>query len=134
MDKHNHTILLADDDLDDLNLLTDVLHELDTSYSIVQTHDGEEAIKKLAEMKEAGNLPCLVILDINMPKMDGKQTLVTIQSDSELSDIPVVIFSTSNSEVDKLFFKNKNVEMITKPIEYESLYKVAAQMLTYCNI
>jgi CheY-like chemotaxis protein len=131
---NSQTILLADDDQDDLHLLTEVLTQIDASFSIEQAQNGEEVLERLREMKETGNLPGLIILDINMPKMDGKQTLVTIRNDRELSDIPVVIFSTSSSEVDKLFFESKQVEMITKPVEVETLYSVAMEMLNYCKI
>lgn len=130
---HNKTILLADDDHDDLHLLSEALKDIDPSYSIMQAHDGENAIELLKEAKESECLPCLIVLDINMPKMDGKQALVTIQNELKLSEIPIVIFSTSSSEVDKMFFKNKNVEMITKPVEFEILYQVAVKMLNYCR-
>ena len=133
MEKHNKTILLADDDHDDLHLLTEVLKEIDPSYAIMQANDGEKAIEILREAKDSEHLPCLIVLDINMPKMDGKQTLVSIQNDLALSSIPVVMFSTSSSEVDKLFFKSKNVELITKPVEFRILYQVAVKMLNYCK-
>jgi CheY-like chemotaxis protein len=133
MEKNNPYILLADDDIDDLSLLSEVLHKVDTTYIIVQANNGEDALLKLNEMKKYGNLPCLIVLDVNMPKLDGKQTLVAIQSDPELSFIPVVVFTTSNSEVDKLFFQKKNVEMITKPVEFQTLYDVAVKMLEYCK-
>jgi CheY-like chemotaxis protein len=134
MDKNNQTILLVDDDIDDLNLLSEVMHEIDWTYNIVQANNGEEALVKLEGMKQAGKLPCLIVLDINMPKMDGKQTLVAIQDDSELTNIPVVIFTTSNNKVDKLFFEMKNVEMITKPVEFQVLFKVAVKMLNLCKV
>jgi CheY-like chemotaxis protein len=133
MEKNNPYILLADDDIDDLSLLSEVLHKVDTTYIIVQANNGEDALLKLNEMKKYGNLPCLIVLDVNMPKLDGKQTLVAIQSDPELSFIPVVVFTTSSSEVDKLFFQKKNVEMITKPVEFQTLYDVAVKMLEYCK-
>ena len=133
MEKHGQYILLADDDLDDLSLLSEVLQNVDGTYVLVQANNGEEALHKLDQMKATDNLPCLIVLDINMPKMDGKQTLVAIQSDPELSSIPIVIFTTSSSEVDRMYFQMKKVEMITKPFDYQSLYNVATKMLGYCK-
>jgi CheY-like chemotaxis protein len=120
MGKQNQTILLADDDHDDLELLSEVISGIDEDYKIVQVNNGIQALKKLKELKLQGNLPCLIVLDINMPRMDGKQTLLAVKSDPDFSNIPVVIFSTSNSELDKLYFKKKNVEMITKPVEFQA--------------
>jgi CheY-like chemotaxis protein len=133
MGKQNQTILLADDDHDDLELLSEVISGIDEDYKIVQVNNGIQALKKLKELKLQGNLPCLIVLDINMPRMDGKQTLLAVKSDPDFSNIPVVIFSTSNSELDKLYFKKKNVEMITKPVEFQALYNAAEKMLDYCE-
>jgi CheY-like chemotaxis protein len=134
MDKNNMTVLLVDDDYDDLYLLTEVMNMVDASYSVLQANNGEEAMQMLCSMKGANHqLPCLIVLDINMPKMDGKQTLAAIQKDPELNAIPVVIFSTSKSEMDKMYFKYRNVEMITKPVEFTILHHIARKMLSYCK-
>ena len=85
-------------------------------------------------MQEADELPCLVVLDINMPRMDGKQTLVALQKDEDLSAIPVVLFSTSSSALDKSFSKAKHVELITKPFDFKSLYVTAHKLLSYCRV
>jgi CheY-like chemotaxis protein len=84
-------------------------------------------------MKAEGHLPCLVVLDINMPRMDGKQTLIRLQSDSELSTIPVVLYSTSSSELDKTFSKARKGELITKPISYDTLAATVSRLLAYCK-
>lgn len=133
MEKLNSFILLADDDADDLQLLSEVFQKIDTRYIIIQVNNGLEALSQLEEMKQQGKLPCLIVLDINMPLMDGKKTLVALQNDAELKNIPVVIFTTSNSDTDKLFCRNKNVEMITKPDDFKNLYSVAIKMLNYCR-
>ncbi len=99
----------------------------------MEATDGKDALDRLADMKAAGKLPCLIVLDINMPRMDGKETFLAIRSDEALANIPVVIFSTSNSMMDKLFFQKKNVEYITKPIRFATLLEVAGRLLQYCN-
>src|SRR5687767_11074298 len=111
-----HVILCVDDDPEDLELLQHALQTVGSNYRIEQANNGEEALARLHQMKEAAELPCLVVLDINMPRMDGKQTLVSIQADSVLAAVPVVIFTTSSSMLDKMFFAKKNVEFITKPV------------------
>lgn len=128
-----HIIFYADDDADDRQLLCRALTSLSANYKIMEAEDGEEAITTLRKMKESGNLPSLIVLDINMPKVDGKQTYTLIKNDSILSLIPVIIFSTSKSEMDKIFFKRKNTEYIIKPSDYPHIEEVAARMLAYCE-
>src|SRR5215204_4253760 len=116
-----HTILCADDDEDDIQLLQEAIRQVDGSYNLAKAKDGLDALKQLQAMKARGSLPCLVVLDINMPRMDGRQTFMSIRNDPEFAAIPVVIFSTSSSPLDTMFFAKKDVEYITKPINYDFL-------------
>ena len=127
------TILCVDDDPDDLQLLREAIERIDSSYTIVEAYDGEDGLRRLNNMKESNQLPCLIVLDINMPKMDGKQAFVSIKSDEVLAQVPVVIFSTSNSAMDKMFFSKKNAEYITKPIDFFQLIEVANRLLSFCS-
>jgi CheY-like chemotaxis protein len=128
-----NTILYIDDDADDIQLLQDALEFINGNYTLKEALDGQEGLEVLRQMKEKSTLPCLIILDINMPRMDGRQTFQHIRSDQKLADIPIVIFSTSNSQLDKIFFQGKNVEYITKPINFPHLIEVATRMLDYCR-
>jgi CheY-like chemotaxis protein len=129
----DHIILCVDDDPDDLHLLQNALQAVGSNYKIVEAYNGEEALIRLKEMKQIGNLPCLVVLDVNMPKIDGKQTLVSIQKDEELKCVPVVVFTTSSSPLDQLFFAKKNVEFMTKPVQFSTMYEVANRLLGFCR-
>lgn len=129
----NHTILCADDDDDDIQMLQEAIKEVDGSYNLLKAHNGVDALNQLKALKQSGTLPCLVVLDINMPKMDGRQTFISIRSQAEYAHIPVVIFSTSSSPLDKMFFARKDVEYITKPINYDFLVEVAKRLLSYCR-
>lgn len=128
----NTIILHIDDDSDDLDMLQTALHAIDPLYTILVARDGEEGLQLLSDMKNTGTLPCLIILDINMPKLDGRQTFQIIKKDPVLCPIPIVIFSTSSSSLDKLFFSAENVEYITKPYEYAHLLEVAKRLLSLC--
>ena len=128
-----NTILYIDDDADDIQLLQDALSYIDGNYQLKEAADGQEGLEVLHEMKEKKSLPCLIVLDINMPRMDGRQTFHHIRSDERLSNIPIVIFSTSNSQLDKIYFKGKNVEYMTKPINFPHLIEAATRMLDYCR-
>jgi CheY-like chemotaxis protein len=133
MEKQQQVILLVDDDEENTYMMGQALKEIGPGYEIQQVTNGWEAIARLNEMEMQGRLPCLIILDIDMPKMDGKHTLVAIQGDELLREVPIVILTTSSSAVDQLFFENRQVEMITKPTESEMLYEVAKRLLKRCN-
>jgi CheY-like chemotaxis protein len=128
-----NTILWADDDLDDLMLMKEILFKNNRNYEIVEVRNGKEALQFLEQSAKENNLPCLIILDINMPIMDGKETLSIIKKTEGFKSVPIVVFTTSNSELDKLFCKRHNVEMITKPPHYKSLEQAVLRLLQFCS-
>lgn len=132
-EKKSRHILWADDDTDDLMLMRQVLHELGDNYNIKEVHNGKEALDYLREGKDSKSLPSLIILDMNMPVMDGKETLARLKKDDDLREIPVVFFTTSNSQMDKLYCKHQGVEMITKPPQYANLKEAVQKLLKYCT-
>jgi CheY-like chemotaxis protein len=133
MSKSSNSILLVDDDPDDREALREALRMAGSDHEIIEAHDGEEALNLLREMKDSDTLPSLIVLDINMPRVDGKQALVAIQSDPNLSALPVVVLSTSTSPLDKMFFAQRRIEMITKPFTLGTLNDVASRLLSYCR-
>ena len=107
MSRSEHTILLVDDDPDDLHLLREALDAAGSPYRILEAHDGEEAVNRLLELDSLNADPCLIVLDINMPRMNGRQTLSALKSNQSLSLLPVVVFSTSSSPRISNFLSNK---------------------------
>jgi CheY-like chemotaxis protein len=124
-----HYILWADDDMDDLMLMHHVLQDIGKKYAVSEVSNGQEALDYLETAKQENNLPSLIILDMNMPVMNGKETLTFIKKDEKLKDIPLVFFTTSNSEMDKMYCKRFGVEMITKPPKYSSLKDAVRRLL-----
>ncbi|HEX8313390.1 MAG TPA: response regulator [Flavisolibacter sp.] len=122
-------ILWADDDIDDLMLMRHVLRDTGKDYDIREVNNGREALDYLESEKQKGNLPALIILDMNMPVLNGKETLGVIKKDELLKDIPLVFFTTSNSELDKMYCKRFGVEMITKPPQYNHLKEAVHRLL-----
>ena len=131
--EHSHTVLCIDDDADDLEMLNHALESTGKEYQVIQAQDGLEGIRRLHELKNAGQLPCLIVLDVNMPRMDGRETFRSIRADEQLERIPVVVFSTSKSHVDQMYFSGKNVEYITKPAGISPLEEIATRMLQHCE-
>jgi CheY-like chemotaxis protein len=130
---HAHTILAIDDDPDDLGILNDALCAFDPDCVVVTAQNGAHGLKVLEELKANNNLPCLIVLDINMPVMDGRQTFSALKHDEALRDIPIVIFSTSSNAMDKAFFAGKATEYMVKPVNYNDFLMAAQRFLQHCK-
>jgi CheY-like chemotaxis protein len=89
-------------------------NQLVPEYQIITCNSGEKGLSQLDILKKENRLPSLIVLDINMPKMDGRETLQHIQAIPELVQIPVVIFSTSSSLMDKTYFERMGVSLFCK--------------------
>ncbi|MGC1242901.1 MAG: response regulator [Chryseosolibacter sp.] len=97
MIRRNYTVFLVDDDDDDQEIFALALAEVDDSIACVTAKNGMEALDKLGESKFR---PDFIFLDLNMPRMNGKQCLREIKNQVALSKIPVVIYSTSSEKRD----------------------------------
>lgn len=128
-----HRILCIDDDKDDLGILKEAFASLQKPIEIVEACNGEEGVDELNKLDEAGKTPCLVILDINMPKMDGREAVNTIKGIDKFKDIPLIVFSTSSSPLDKMFFTRKNINYYTKPTNFPNLKKMVSEFLELCE-
>ena len=122
MNSNTFTILVADDDQEDCQLIKDALQESRLLNPLEFVGDGEALLKKLNEAKE---LPGLILLDLNMPKKDGREALKEIKSDPRLKRIPVVILTTSGAEEDVYRSYNLGVNsFISKPVKFSALVDV----------
>lgn len=118
-------ILLVEDNNGDVLLTQEALLNWDTKNRISAVGDGEEAIRylKAAAKKCISQLPDLIILDINLPKLDGKQVLQLIRADVDLKHLPVVIFSSSVNDKDVREAKELNADLyLQKPAELQHYY------------
>lgn len=132
MTTNKHTIIYAEDDHDDLFIVRQAFEKHD-HITVVHAPDGKKALLALEEMWQESFLPCLVILDINMPIMNGKETLQAIRNHPHLNRLPVVLFSTSNSPSDNAFAEKFEAVLITKPIDYSDLTQIAKTFIERCN-
>lgn len=129
---HKHTIVYAEDDIDDLYIVKQAFQRFE-HIEILHATDGRLALNVLEELAAKKKLPCLVILDINMPVMNGKEALEAIRSHQHLSKLPVVMFSTSNSSSDISFAEKHNALFITKPIDLSDLEKITETFVERCD-
>ena len=133
MASHGNFILCVDDDSDDLFLLEEAIRQVDPETPIVQYNNGVEALNYLRKARSEHDLPCVVVLDLNMPLMDGKETLQKIKSDPALSHVEVVVLTTSSSHGDKEYFENKGIKMFTKPMNTRELRSIAEIFVQHCK-
>jgi two-component system, chemotaxis family, response regulator Rcp1 len=119
-------ILLVDDNEGDILLTREALEEARIINKISIAYDGIEAIRFLKSLPSFGtSMPDLILLDINLPKMDGTEVLAIIKSDPDLKRIPVIMLTTSSSEKDILAsYDNYANCYITKPVDLQRFMDV----------
>ena len=131
---HEPIILMVDDDEDDCLMVRDALVEIHLTCDFRTVEDGEELLDLLyrrGRFKEAPR-PDLILLDLNMPRKDGREALEEIKKDPDLRSIPVVILTTSDSETDimRCYDLGGNA-YIRKPATYEGLVEMMRAICTY---
>ncbi len=128
--KQSIAILMADDDADDRFLAADALREARVHNRINFVTNGEELMDYLMRRGEYADdekypLPGLILLDLNMPRMDGREALKEMKQNARLKRIPVVVLTTSQAEEDVLRSYDLGVSgYITKPVSFEGLIEV----------
>ena len=128
-----HIVLYADDDIDDLQLVKEAFDQYASNVDVVTVRDGVEAVSYLEALSDLDPSPCLIILDINMPRMDGKQALKNIRKIERLEGIPVVMFTTSSMSIDRNFAEEYKAGFLTKPIDVRQMEVIADIFIEHCT-
>ena len=125
-------ILYVEDDADDIYFFRESLAKSRTKVNFTSAGDGEEALYYLHEISRLEELPALIILDLNLPRQDGRKTLRYLKESPVFTDIPVVILSTSESKIDmETCEKLGAVSYIQKPTYFEGYTQVIEDCLGY---
>lgn len=127
---------MADDDADDRMMAKEAFEENKLANNIVFVEDGEELLEYLTYSgKYSGSahmLPGIILLDLNMPKKDGREALREIKSSPKLRRIPVVVLTTSKAEEDIIRSYDLGVNsFITKPVTFDELVTVIRNLGNY---
>ena len=116
-------ILLVEDSSADAILLQEALRAADVFSPVDHVTDGEQA---LAHLRDAEIPPALMLLDLNLPRMDGREVLAQVKGDPELRDIPVIILTTSSAPKDvKLAYERGANAFVRKPLGMDRLIEAA---------
>ncbi|HEY0057955.1 MAG TPA: response regulator [Flavisolibacter sp.] len=126
-------IFLAEDDVDDQELLIEAFTAQSQSLKIQTATNGKKAALFLDELSDDA-LPCLIVLDYNLPEVDGAQLLELLTSKKRYDEIPKVVWSTSNSPL----YKRLCLEMgakayFVKPNDLKGIQTLAKEMLAFCG-
>ena len=121
------SILFVDDDEDDIEIFSDALRNLDPGVEITVAENGLRALDLLNNKR-----PCLIVLDLNMPFLDGKQTFEKIKANPRLEDVPIMIFTSSINPADRTMFDKLGISFITKPDTVAGIDHAVAAMLDHC--
>lgn len=133
----DHLILMAEDDDDDRMLVQDAFNEGGNGNTVRFVEDGEELVDYLLrrgkyQNPEESPRPDLILLDLNMPRKDGREALKEIRANPDLRSVPVVVFTTSRADTDiaKVYELGAN-SFVTKPPAFAELVETMAKITSY---
>jgi CheY-like chemotaxis protein len=132
MNPSSFSILLVEDDLVDVMSVKRALRDLNVPSPLEVAGNGEEALLRLRTPERP--LPGIILLDLNMPRMNGIDFLKVLKADMRLRRIPVVVLTTSKEEKDRLESFNLSVAgYMVKPVEYAGFVEVVRNIQRYWN-
>ena len=130
---HKHVVLYADDDIDDIKFIEESFSETTQNIELVTAYNGLDLVRYLEGLTPLDPSPCLIILDVNMPLMNGKEALQKIREMDRYQNIPVVLFTTSSTDFDKSFAQKHNAGFVTKPLDNRQMKNITDQFIEHCN-
>ena len=131
--QNSKPIMLIEDDDVDVMTVNRALRDSKVTNQLVSIGDGEEAIGYLRD--ESAAKPCIILLDLNMPKMDGAEFLKVVKADNALKKIPVVILTTSNSDRDVIeTFELGAAGYMVKSVDYEKFVETIRAIDQYWTL
>ena len=127
-------IYYVDDDEDDRELLIDTFQHAAPDVKLTTAQNGLEALTFLETVqKENKILPNLIVLDLNMPFLDGKATWERLRNNPDFKLLPVIIFSSGERPADKAFFERQGVPYLNKPIDLTKMKTIVGHMMELCK-
>lgn len=121
-------VLIVDDDQEDCELFHEAIHDIDSAIKCWTARDGRHALNILT--KEVILLPDYIFLDINMPLMNGKETLIEIKKNTRLRDIPVIMYSTtSDTKEIQGYYKLGAHDFLIKPNNFNKLVEALTSII-----
>lgn len=126
-------IVFADDDADDLELITGFFKQYNRDINVLEFKDGKEVLKFLDELAFNAT-PLLIVLDINMPRLNGRETLASIRKHPKYQYTPIVIYTTSSSKADEDYCRQLGASWVSKSTTIEGVKQVAKVLAEFCDL
>jgi CheY-like chemotaxis protein len=131
--KNSRPVLLVEDDNIDAMTVKRALKDLSEGTLLVHSNNGEEALGYLRN--KVNERPCIILLDLNMPKMNGSEFLRIIKADEKLKRIPVIVLTTSREDRDVVeSFEFSVAGYMVKPVDYEQFVETIRAINLYWNL
>lgn len=126
-------VLYADDDPDDIELVSEAFSIYSRNIELLTFKDGVEMLSYIESINPFQAAPCLFIIDINMPRLNGKETLKRLRRIEEFAEVPAVLFTTSTLPSDESFARNFNAGFVTKPLHTNQVHQIVDQIIDHCS-
>ncbi|TCJ13144.1 response regulator [Flaviaesturariibacter flavus] len=123
-------IIYVEDDADDILLMQEAFADIE-GFRLMTFSNGAELLHYL---ERAVCFPSLIILDVNMPVLNGRETLRLLKQHPIFSTLPVVLFSTGSQASEKLFAAAYNTDLFVKPFDFPSLHKMVRRIVAYARV
>lgn len=132
--KQNKPILLIEDDYVDAITVKRALKEINVANDLIHKENGEDGLNYLVDLEEK-NYPCIILLDINMPKMNGIEFLKEVKEHGRLRSIPVIVLTTSKEQQDRIDSFDLSVAgYMIKPVDYRQFVEMMKTISLYWTI
>lgn len=126
-------ILLVDDDAEDQSIFSDAMESIDNAHPVHCEKNGFDALNYLSSLPNQ-SLPCVILVDLNMPMMNGSELLVQLKKHEALRNIPVMMYTTSVNPLEKEACLRLGAHCyITKPLTYSQSIEVAEMVTKLCR-
>jgi CheY-like chemotaxis protein len=127
-----HLVMYVDDDRDDIHLMQEALERY-PNVELISFTDSCKFLNYIIESKPFKRLPSLILIDINMPVLDGRNLLTMLRSYEELKKVKMVLYTTSSNPADDQFAKTLEAGFLTKPVSVTQLNQTMQQLLMECQ-
>ena len=136
MEKSNEPrrlVLYADDDIDDLDFVRDAFKPHEKEIKLITFCRALELVRYISEQPVNEPSPCLVILDVDMPELNGREALKLLRKIDRYMQVPVILFTTSSSPHDEVYADCYKAGFFTKPLNEEQMNMIVEKFVSYCN-